>query len=177
MTFRFQTLNWLAVAVVAALPGCRASGGGDDFPDAADGRMVVAWRGGARLLDAAARALYCAGDSVLVIVALDTEWGAGLALRGRFPVGAARAFAVRPRLGEDGTAAAAFRSVADSVHRAVFGLRGFVRIEPGGQASGRFAIGAAPLPGHSDPLHLVGTFRTLPTSDTSATCGAWSRNP
>ena len=175
MSFRPVSLHWLGVAVATSLAGCRAPGG--DFPEAAAGRMVVAWRGGSRLLDAEARATYCAGDSVLVIIALDTEWGAGLVLRGRFPVAAARSFAVRTRLGADGTAAAAFRSVADSVHRAVLGLRGFVRVEPGGQASGRFAIGAAPLPGGSEPLHLVGTFRALPTSDTSATCSAWSRSP
>ena len=128
-------------------------------------------------MDVPGQATYCAGDSLLVIVAVDRRWGAGLVLHGRFPVDTARSYAVRPWLGEDGTAAAAFRSVADSVRPAVMGLRGSVRLEAGGQATGRFEVGAAPLPGRSDPVHLVGAFRSLPTTDTSGTCSAWARTP
>jgi hypothetical protein len=166
----------LSLALVAA-GACRGSGGTTRPPTPAEGRLVVAWRGGARFLDAPAHATYCAGDSLLLIVAVDRRWGAGLALRGRFPVESARSFTVRPSLGDDGTATAAFRSVADSVRRAVMALRGTVLIEKGARATGRFEVGAAPLPGRSDPVHLVGAFRALPTTDTSATCGAWSRTP
>jgi hypothetical protein len=80
-------------------------------------------------------------------------------------------------LGGDGTATAAFRPVGDSVQRAVMALRGTVWLAPGGRATGRFEIGAAPLPHRSDPVHLVGAFRALPTADSSSTCSAWSRTP
>lgn len=165
------------LAVVLAVAGCRRADGPVRYPSAGEGRLVLGWRAGARLMDAPAQATYCSGDSLLVIVAVDRRWGAGLVLRGRFPVVAPRTYAVLPSLGDDGTAAAAFRSVADSVQRAVIGLRGEVRLEPGRSATGRFEVGAAPLPGRSDPVHLVGAFRALPTSDTTGTCSAWSRNP
>lgn len=156
---------------------CRGSAGGAHPPAAVEGRLVLAWRGGATLIDAPARATYCSGDSMLAVFAVDRRWGAGLLLHGRFPVDSTRAFAVRPALGDDGTATAAFRSVADSVHRAVMALRGTVWLEPGTRATGHFAVGAAPLPGRSDPVHLVGAFRALPTTDSSITCSAWSRAP
>lgn len=156
---------------------CRGLTGAAHPPAAAEGRLVLAWRGGAKLIDAPARATYCTGDSMLAVFAVDRRWGAGLLLHGRFPVDSTRAFAVRPTLGGDGTATAAFRSVADSVHRAVIALRGTVWLDPGARATGHFAVGAAPLPGRSDPVHLVGAFRGLPTADSSITCSAWSRTP
>jgi hypothetical protein len=168
----------LLVLVGPLLAGaCRGSDAAARPPAAAEGRLVLAWRGGARLIDAPARATYCTGDTMLAVFAVDRRWGAGLVLHGRFPVDSTRAFAVRPTLGDDGTATAAFRSVADSVHRAVMVLRGTVWLEPGARATGHFAVGAAPLPGRSDPLHLVGAFRALPTADSSITCSAWSRAP
>jgi hypothetical protein len=147
------------------------------YPAAKEGRIVVERRGGPRLMDAEARATYCASDSLLVIIAVDRHWSAGIVLHGRFPLAAARTFTVRPSVGDDGTAAAAFRAVTDSVQRAVMALRGTVRLDRGASASGRFEIGAAPLPGRSDPVHLVGAFRAVPTADTSSTCSAWSRTP
>ncbi len=165
------------VTASALLVGCGGAGGRADPPAAGEGRLVVARRGGERILDAEAQATYCTGDSLLVIVGLGRDWGAALAVRGRFPMDSARTFTLRPWLGGDGTAAAVLRSVEDSVHQAVVGLRGSVRLEPGRRASGRFEIGAAPLPKTSVPLHLVGAFRGLPTTDTSGTCGAWARTP
>ncbi len=138
---------------------------------------MVSWRDGARLVDAPAQATYCSGDSLLVIIALDRPWGAGLALRGRFPVDSARTFAVRPSLGEDGTAAAAFRAVDDSVRPAILALRGTVRLEAGARATGSFELGAPPLPGQSAPVHLIGAFRGLRTGDSSISCSAWGRIP
>jgi len=166
----------LLVGVLAGVASC-GSGGLIRYPAAGQGRIVVERRGGPRLMDAAARATYCTGDSLLVIVAVDRRWGAGLVLQGRFPVDSARSFTVRPTVGGDGTAAAAFRAVTDTVLRAVMALRGTVWLDAGAQATGRFEIGAAPLPGRSDPVHLVGTFRALPTVDTATTCGSWSRIP
>jgi hypothetical protein len=167
----------LILAVASAASGCRRPAGSAGYPAAGERHFVAEWRDGGRIVDAPAHATYCAGDSLLVIVAVDDRWGAGLVLHGRFPVDSARTYAIRPWLGDDGTAAAAFRSMQDSVHRAVMGLRGAVRLEPGPLATGRFEIGAAPLPGRSVPVHLVGVFRSLPTTDTSATCSAWARTP
>jgi len=165
------------LAAVLATAACGGAGEPARYPAAGEGRLVVEWRGGERLIDVPAQATYCGGDSLLVIVAVDRHWGAGLVLHGRFPLVAARTYRVRPSLGEDGTASAALRSVADSVQRAVLGLRGEVRLEPGGRATGRFEVGAAPLPGRSEPVHLAGAFRALPTSDTAGTCSAGPRSP
>jgi hypothetical protein len=165
------------LAAVLVAGACRGSDGATQQPTPVEGHLVLEWRGGARVMDAPAQATYCAGDSLLLIFAVDRRWGAGLLLHGRFPVDSTRTFTVRPSLGDDGTATAAFRPVADSVQRAVIALRGTVRLEPGGRATGRFEVGAAPLPGRSDPVHLVGAFRGLPATDTSATCSAWSRTP
>jgi len=167
----------LVLAGPLLVGACRGSDAAAHPPAAAEGRLVLAWRGGARLIDAPARATYCTGDSMLAVFAVDRRWGAGLLLHGRFPVDSTRAFAVRPALGDDGTATAAFRSVADSVRRAVMALRGTVWLQPGGRATGRFEVGAAPLPGRSEPVHLVGAFRSLPTADSSTDCSAWSRTP
>jgi hypothetical protein len=160
-----------------AAGACGGSAGAGRYPTAKEGRIVVEWRGGPRLMDAAAWATYCAADSLLVIIAVDRSWGAGLVLHGRFPGASVRGFTVRPSVGEDGTAAAAFRAVTDSVQRAVMALRGTVWLDAGSRATGRFDVGAAPLPGRSDPVHLVGAFRGLPTTDTATTCSAWSRTP
>ena len=172
---------WVArtVPVLTLLLAAAGCGGARDpgYPSAREGRLVVTWRGGAPIIDAPARATFCGGDSLLVLVGLDDEWGAAVVLHGGFPVDSVRTFAVRPWLGEEGTAAAAFRSVQDSVHRAVMALRGSVRLEPGRRATGRFEMGAAPLPGRSEPVHLVGAFRALPTTDTSGGCSAWARRP
>ncbi len=164
-------------ALAAALASAACGGRDTRAPAAAEGHLVVAWRGGGRLMDVAAQATYCAGDSLLLVFGVDRDWGAGLVLHGRFPPAAARSFAVRPSPAGDGTATAAFRSVADSVHRAVMALRGAVRLEPGRRATGTFEVGAAPLPGRSDPVHLVGAFRALPTADSSGSCSAWARTP
>jgi len=172
----FHLSPYLLAAVLAA----GACGRPEDVPPTADpGHLVVVWRSGGRLMDAPAEATYCVGDSLLLIVAIDRRWGAGLVLHGRFPVDTARSFAIRPSPAgaADGTANAAFRSVADSVHRAVVALRGSVRLEPGPRATGSFEVGGAPLPGHSEPVHLVGAFRDLPTADSSVSCGAWVRTP
>jgi hypothetical protein len=164
------------LAGTAALSACGLREGRVRYPSARAGSIVVERSGGARLVHVAARATYCREDSLLVIVAVDGRWSAGLVVRGPFPPKATRTFAVRPSLAGDGTAAAAFRLVDDSIQPAVMALRGTVEIDADARATGRFAIGAAPAPGRSDPIHLVGAFRALPTSDTTATCSASPRN-
>ncbi len=163
------------LAATAALVACGTREGSVRYPSARAGSIVVERSGGARLVHVAARATYCREDSLLVIIAVDGRWSAGLVIRGPFPPKATRTFAVRPSLAGDGTAAAAFRLVDDSIQPAVMALRGTVEIDADARATGRFAIGAAPAPGRSDPIHLVGSFRALPTTDTTATCSASPR--
>jgi len=167
----------IVLASAAVLAACEPRSGAVRYPGAREGRIVVDRTGGARLLDVAARATYCRQDSLLVILALDGRWSAGLIVRGPFPVKATRTFVVRPTLAGDGTAVAVFRQVNDSVHPAVMALRGTVQIDAGSRATGRFEIGAAPTPGRSDPIHIVGAFRALPTTDSTATCGSLPRTP
>ena len=145
------------------------------YPEAREGRMVVT-RSGRQLLNSPARATYCEGDSVLVVVAVAPNWSAGLALRGRFPVDSVRAYGIGPALGGAGTAAAAFRAAADSVRPALPGRNGTVHLEAGRRASGRFEVGVADSSGGAEPPRLVGAFRALPTTDTSGACGATPRN-
>lgn len=167
----------LVVASAALLTACGRRSGTVRYPGVREGRLVVERQGGARLLDMAARATYCRQDSLLIILAVDGRWSAGLVARGPFPPKAARTFAVRPALAGDGTAAAAFRAVSDSIQPAVMALRGSVQVDAGARATGRFEIGAAPAPGRSDPIHLVGAFRALPTTDSTAACGSLPRTP
>jgi len=130
-----------------------------------------------RLLDAPARATFCAGDSVLVVIAVDEMWAAGLALRTIFPVPAVRSLRVATALGGEGTGAAAFRSVADSVRQALVASGGAVRLAAGAQASGTFDI-AVPAPqGSRGPIRLLGAFRALPTAFTAGACGSALRIP
>jgi len=162
-------------ALLLSLSGCL--GGAPRYPRAGEGRLVVERNDGDRLVDAAARATYCAGDSILLILAVDTRWSAGLALRARFPLDSARTYRVRPALEGEGTAAAAFRAVTDSVEPGLLGVGGTVSLDTGLRASGRFQIDlAAPTEG-AEPGRLLGAFRALPTKDTSAACGATPRNP
>jgi hypothetical protein len=163
------------LASTAVLTACGPRDGSVRYPRATEGSIVVERSGGARLVDVAARATYCRQDSLLIIIGMDRRWSAGLVVRGPFPPKATRTFAVRPALGGDGTAAAAFRAVDDSIQPAVMALRGTVQIDADPRATGRFVIGAAPGPGRSDPIHLVGAFRALPTNDTTATCSSSPR--
>jgi hypothetical protein len=177
MRVSFTVHTVLLLASASLLPACGHRVGGVRYPGAGAGRIVVERQSGGRLLNVAARATYCRQDSLLVVYALDGRWSAGLVVRGPFPVRATRTFAVRPVLAGDGTAAAAFRAVDDSIHPAIMALRGTVEIDPDPRATGRFAIGAAPEKGSSIPIHFVGAFRSLPTSDTAATCGTLPRTP
>ncbi|MGD0483217.1 MAG: hypothetical protein ABSB58_01040 [Gemmatimonadales bacterium] len=165
----------ILLASTAALTACGPRDGSVRYPRAAEGSIVVERSSDTRLVDVAARATYCRQDSLLVIIAVDRRWSAGLVVRGPFPPKATRTFTVRPALAGDGTAAAAFRSVDDSIQSAVMALRGTVQIDTDPRATGRFTIGAAPEPGRSAPIHLVGAFRALPTSDTTATCSSLPR--
>ena len=76
-----------------------------------------------------------------------------------------------------GTATAAFRAVTDSVEPALVGVGGTARLDPGGQATGRFDVIVPALDGRSRPGRILGSFRTLPTADTASTCSGKPRTP
>jgi len=171
----------LLAAVGAALfvSGCGRSTPDARPPEARAGHLVVEQvaRRRTRLLDAPARATFCAGDSALVIIALDETWAAGLVLHTLFPVAEARALRVASELGGDGTGAAAFRSVADSVRQALLASGGAVRLAAGAPASGTFDITVPAPQGSRGPIRLLGAFQALPAADTAAACGSTSRTP
>lgn len=170
----------LAVAGAAiAVGGCGRGARDARPPDARPGYLVVerVGSGRTRLVDAPAQATYCAGDSVLVIIAVDRSWGAGLALRTQFPVPAPRALRLGPALEGDGTGTAALRAVTDSVQRALVASAGTVRLGAGPRASGTFDV-RAPAVGAGRALdRLLGAFQDLPTTETAARCGSAARTP
>jgi hypothetical protein len=178
MNVRNSRLLLAAATAVLGVSGC---GGPADSrsPEARAGHLVVEQvaRRRTRLLDAPARATFCAGDSVLVIVAVDEMWAAGLALRTLFPVPEARSLRVATALGGEGTGAAAFRSVADSVRQALVASDGAVRLAAGAQASGTFDITVPAPQGSRGPIRLLGAFRALPTADTAGACGSALSTP
>ena len=159
-----------------AVTACGGRAATDRYPDAGAGQLA-ARLGGTQLLHSDARATYCRGDSILVIVAVTTRWTAGLALRGAFPVGTATSFTVGGSLILVGSATAAFRAVTDSVEPALVGAGGSVRLEPGRLATGRFDVNVPAPDGRSPPRRILGAFRALPTADTAATCSVMPRTP
>jgi hypothetical protein len=172
----------LLLAAATAVLGVSACGGGPADsrpPEARAGHLVVEQvaRRRTRLLDAPARATFCAGDSVLVVIAVDETWAAGLALRTIFPVLAVRSLRVATALSGEGTGAAAFRSVADSVRQALLASSGTVRLAAGAQASGTFDITVPAPQGSRGPIRLLGAFRALPTTDTAGACGSALKTP
>jgi hypothetical protein len=179
MDVRNPRLLLAAATAVLGVSGCGGGPADARPPEARTGHLVVEQvaRRRTRLLDAPARATFCAGDSVLVIVAVDETWAAGIALRTIFPVPAVRPLQIATALGGEGTGAAAFRSVADSVRQALLASSGTVRLAAGAQASGTFDITVAAPEGSRGPIRLLGAFRALPTADTAGACGSRSMTP
>ena len=169
---RFLLLALLSIA--PALTACGRRAQVDRYPEVGEGRLA-AQVGGKTILQSAAQATYCRGDSILVIVAVTSRWAAGLALRGAFPVAAARDFSVGASLAGAGNATAAFRAVTDSVEPALVGAGGTVRLEPGRRATGRFDVTVPAVDGRSRPQRVLGAFRALPTADTTSTCSGTPR--
>lgn len=167
----------LAILFIApALTACGHRAQPDRYPEAGEGRLA-AQLGGRQILHSDARATYCRGDSILVIVAVTSRWTAGLALRGAFPVETATRFTIGGSLTGAGSATAAFRAVTDSVEPALVGAGGTARLEPGRRATGRFDVTVPAPDGRSAPRRILGAFRSLPTADTAATCSATPRTP
>lgn len=168
-------LLWLAGAAF----GTAACDQGTHPPDARPGRLVIDRLGRARqrLMDASASATYCRGDSLLVILALDRTWGAGLAARTPFPADSERVLPVLPALGDSGQAILAVRAIGDSVQAALMAASGTVTLSAGASATGSFLVALPPRDSGRVRERLVGAFRSLQTSDTAAACGTTPRTP
>jgi hypothetical protein len=175
MRRRTRSLLLAVLFIAPALTACGRRSQVDRYPEAAAGGLV-AELAGERILNSAAQATYCRGDSILVIVAVTSRWTAGLALRSAFPVVTARNFSVGGSLAGVGTATAAFRAVTDSVEPALVGAGGTAQLDPGRQATGRFDVSVSAPDGRSRARRIRGAFRALPTADTAATCST-SRSP
>lgn len=158
----------------AAFFGC----GGDSASLTGDrtrpGRLVMQREGAgaARLVDASARASWCAAESTLVIVAVDREWTGGLALRVGWPLPDAKVLLVRPRLETDRSATAALRSMGDSAGPALIGASGKVWLERDEAPTGHFDLIVATVGG--GPVRVTGGFRAVPVT---AGCAAGAPPP
>lgn len=167
----------VGLSVVALGTGaCRR---GTRPPEARTGRLVIERVGGGRqrLVDASASATYCRADSLLVIIALDRAWGAGLAVRAPFPFDSQRVLRVLPALGDSGMAILTVRAIGDSVRAAVVATSGTVTLSAGASATGSFLVTLPPRDSGRVTERLVGAFRFLPTADTAAACGTTPRTP
>jgi hypothetical protein len=176
MRRRTRSLLLALLTIAPALSACGPRARADRYPEAKEGQFA-AQIDGRSMLYSAARATYCRGDSILVIVAVTSRWTAGLALRGVFPVRVARTFTVGGSLAAAGNATAAFRAVTDSVEPALVAARGSARLDPGQRATGRFDVSVPARDGRSRPRRILGTFRALPTADTASTCSSTPRTP
>lgn len=163
------------LALALALAGCD----GAAPPQAARGHLVVdrVGRQHQRLVDVRTSAIYCTVDSVLVVIALDRSWGAGLALRTVFPVPRQETLPLRLALEAGPNAVMALRGIADSVRSAVVLVSGTLTLEPGRDASGAFSGTLPRRDSTSATQRFVGAFRALPTIDSAVACGAGARIP
>lgn len=162
MLCRFARLRFVLAATVvlgaACVPEAATAPGGT----ASGGRVVVerVGRGERRLLNSSARATYCASETTTVLVALDRNWAAGLALRSPQPVAAPQLLVLRETPGEVGTATAALRPHADSVAQAFVAVAGAVYLEAGNRISGWLAFEARDR--DSSVARFVGRIRRVP---------------
>ncbi len=149
----------------AAFFGCGGDSGGLTGDATRPGRLVMQREGAhaARLVDAPARASWCAADSTLVIVAVDREWAGGLALRVGWPPGAAKVLLVRPGLESERSATAALRSMGDSAGPALIGASGKLWLEADAAPTGRFDLIVAAASG--GPVRVTGGFRAVPVTE------------
>jgi hypothetical protein len=175
MRRRTRSLFLAVLFIAPALTACGRRSQVDRYPEAAAGGLV-AELAGERILNSAAQATYCRGDSILVIVAVTSRWTAGLALRSAFPVVTARNAAVAVPTPAKEPPTEKFRAVTDSVEPALVGAGGTAQLDPGRQATGRFDVSVSAPDGRSRARRIRGAFRALPTADTAATCST-SRSP
>jgi len=164
MRWRAGVAHGLAVA---ALAGCGAIGGGGTggYGDMHVERVLPGRT--STLLDEPAFATYCAGDSLLTIVAVGGGGEAGLAVRAAIPLRTARTFTVEAALADTSSATAAVRLRTGSAR---VGISGTVRLQVGSRISGDFDV-ALPDSAGTHP-RLKGRLSRIPVRDGSpATCG------
>lgn len=101
------------------------------------GTMRIEREGGAVLLDAPARAMACARDTTLAIVAVGEEWGAALSIRLLLPVDSPLTVPVLTHINRPRSAMVALRTLGDSLH-GWSGVGGTVRLDTGSALAGSF---------------------------------------
>jgi hypothetical protein len=121
----------IAALLVLAAAGCGAGAGRL--------RIDQVGKPAATLLDAPARARYCASDSLLTVIAVGGTWAGGLALRVVLPLSRPDSFRIGRSLGGAGTATAALRERAGGARVATAGQ---VTLRAGWRLEGRFAFTA-----------------------------------
>jgi len=149
----------LGVALAAAwlaFSGCATSGDSERPAGAGVGTMTVRRSGDGSLFSAAARAWFCAADSVLSIAAVGTNWTAAIALRSPWPPADSQ-YAIGSNFGAGDSARLALRPLPgrDSVGFAFTGRSGRVRLRGGTPLSGQFA---AVVRADKDSLRVEGRF-------------------
>ena len=127
----------IAAAALALVAGAACGGGGTGSD--VGGHLRVERRGSrtTTLMDEPGRAEYCAAETLLTIIAIGRNRGAGFAVRTAFPLREPRTFLVQPVLGGLGTATAAFRLVNGSAR---LGTAGSLRLEPSPGIDGEFEV-------------------------------------
>jgi len=146
--------------IAAATLALAAGGCGGGAPDANAGGHVRVERAAARtagIMDEPGRAEYCPADSLLTIIAVGHDRGAGFAVKTALPLQGAGSFLVRPQLGGVGTATAAFRLASGTAR---VGTSGTIRLQESGSVSGTFDV-AVPDTGRT-PVRFRGTLARIP---------------
>lgn len=140
----------IAAAAVVACPGEPAAPG--------TGRLVLERTepDPRTLLDAPARARYCARDSLVTIVAVDRSWSAAIALRTPWPE--VTLFSVDTTASILGTAALAARRIGDSIGLGLVSRSGRVELDTGALLAGTFTIEVGP---DSSRASLSGRFEGM----------------
>jgi hypothetical protein len=158
------------VALVLACRAGRASRG------PAEGQLELTWRDSARAvtLHAPVEARWCAGDTLLELLALQHDTGFGISLLARdsvradsFPVILGGVYvAKRPY------AAAALRTLGATDLKSYVSIWGLVTLSDARrtQVSGNFDMHVAQSGGH-DTLHLIGGFNRVLVTPAGLPCG------
>jgi hypothetical protein len=143
-----------ATLLALAAAACGTSAGS---PPGAGGRLRVerVTRPAATLLDDPGRALYCAHDSLLTLIAVGRAWTGGFAVRVVLPLQHPDTFLVGRALDSARTATAAFRAIGGPAR---FAVGGRLTLEAGPSLSGDFEVTVADT-GGTDVLLRGGVTR------------------
>jgi hypothetical protein len=147
-------VKWTLIVTVCALAACRD-------PGPQDGWITVELRGegAARLLNGPAGATHCADDSSLVVTGRSDDWFVAIGSRVAWPVSGRLELQVAGTLEPGPSAAAAFRSLKDSVGPALVAHSGAVVLERDSLLRGSFEVTVEDVQG--DTARLGGEFRDV----------------